>query len=248
MFSWDRFFRKVDAGLKFCQRRGWLPLRKRAMAKAEAWMIERFDNSDGLGAIFPPIVWSIIALRCMGHDDNSPQVEYCHKQLADLIIDEEDSDSIRIQPCKSPVWDTAITCRSLELAGLTADNPAMRGAIDWLLDKQISRPGDWAKTVNVKPGGWCFEYANDFYPDSDDTAMVLMALQSRFEKQSVATTAALPPQLQLISETTVSGEDKAAEIAAIDRTATAIQRGVEWMLAMQNNDGGWGAFDRNRRA
>ena len=245
MFSWDRFFRKVDAGLKFCQRRGWLPLRKRAMAKAEAWMIERFENSDGLGAIFPPIVWSIIALRCMGHDDNSPQVEYCHKQLADLIIDEEDSDSIRIQPCKSPVWDTAITCRSLELAGLTADNPAMRGAIDWLLDKQISRPGDWAKTVNVEPGGWCFEYANDFYPDSDDTAMVLMALQSRFEKQSDATTAALPPQLQLISETTVSGEDKAAEIAAIDRTATAIQRGVEWMLAMQNNDGGWGAFDRN---
>jgi squalene-hopene/tetraprenyl-beta-curcumene cyclase len=184
MFSWDRFFHNLDGMLKWCQRHRLLPLRKKAISKAEEWMLEHFENSDGLGAIYPPIVWSIIALRCLGYADDSPEVEYCHQQLADLIIDEEDSDSIRIQPCKSPVWDTAITCRSLESAGMDADSPAMRTAMDWLLDKQVKRPGDWARTVKAEPGGWCFEYANDFYPDCDDTALVFWALQSRFQRQS----------------------------------------------------------------
>ena len=245
MLSWDRFFRKVDGILKWCQRYRLVPLRKRAISKAEEWMLEHFQNSDGLGAIYPPIVWSIIALQCLGYADDSPEVEYCHEQLADLIIDEEDSDSIRIQPCRSPVWDTAIACRSLELSGIKADSLAMRRALDWLLDKQVKRPGDWTRTVKAEPGGWCFEYANSFYPDSDDTAMVLMALQSRFQRQSEASRRALPPQLRLVCETTVPAEDKAAEIAVVDRTAVAIERGVKWMLAMQNNDGGWGAFDRN---
>ena len=118
LLSWDRFFRLVDQGLKGWQRLGWLPLRKRALEAAEAWMLERFAESQGLGAIFPPMIWSVIALRCLGYRDDSPEARYCHEHLEGLMIEEQDA--IRLQPCKSPVWDTAITLRALTAAGLDA--------------------------------------------------------------------------------------------------------------------------------
>ena len=85
------------------------------------------------------------------------------------------------------MWDTAITVRALAASGVRPDNPAMREAVDWLLDRQITGRGDWTETVDAEPGGWCFEYANDFYPDCDDTAMVLMALQTQFADVAGAT-------------------------------------------------------------
>jgi len=243
-FSWDHFFRRIDRMLKWCRRHKLLPLRRRALKKAEQWMVRRFHNSDGLGAIYPPIIWSILALRCLGYRDSSREVRECHKQLRDLILDDEEEGSIRLQPCKSPVWDTAITLRALSAGGIRPDNPAAVKAVDWLLDKQITHRGDWAETVRVEPGGWCFEHANDFYPDSDDTAAVLTALRMQFA-ESPRPPAALPPELRLVAEATTSAEQAAEAVSKVDRTAVAIRRGLAWLLAMQNDDGGWGAFDRN---
>ncbi|MCE5269359.1 MAG: terpene cyclase/mutase family protein [Planctomycetaceae bacterium] len=252
--SWDRFFRTTDRLLKWCQRRRILPLRQKGLAAAERWMRTRFDRSDGLGAIYPPIVWSIIALKCLGYPDDSPELQYCHEELRKLCIDDEQTGTTRLQPCKSPVWDTAIAVRALAQSGVLPDNPAMREAIRWLLDRQVRRRGDWSETVAGEPGGWCFEYANDFYPDCDDTAMVLMALQTQFagppaERQS------LPPELRVAGSASAlrgraaaareASEEAHGRAAELEETLLAVERGQRWLLAMQNRDGGWGAFDRN---
>ena len=241
LLSWDRVFRTLDRLCKWCQRHRFLPLRRKALAAAERWMVARFAQSDGLGAIYPPIVWSIVALKCLEYPDDSPEVQCCRQQLLDLVLEDEETDTARLQPCKSPVWDTAITVRALAASGMRPESPAMCDAIEWLLTQQITRRGDWAETVNAEPAGWCFEYANDFYPDSDDTAMALLALQSRFSS-TVPAHEALPPELRVAAET--RGETR-QRIASIEQTLTAIDRGLDWLLAMQNRDGGWGAFDRN---
>jgi squalene-hopene/tetraprenyl-beta-curcumene cyclase len=243
LVSWDRFFRTVDHGFKWCQRHRVLPLRRRALAAAGAWMRERFEGSDGLGAIFPPMVWSIIALKCLGYDDESPEVRYCHEQLAGLVIEEDDT--ARLQPCKSPVWDTAITVRALAASGVEPRHPAIHHAIGWLLDRQITQRGDWSESVPAEPAGWCFEHANAFYPDVDDTAMVLMALGEQFESPTDPGHC-LPPTLHLVAEETAGSLDQArARVVVLEKTAAATERAIRWLLAMQNRDGGWGAFDRN---
>lgn len=245
LLSWDRFFRSVDRLVKWCRRRGLMPLRRRALRAAENWMLARFERSDGLGAIYPPIVWSIVALRCLGYADETPEVQYCHRQLHDLMLEDNEAATLRVQPCKSPVWDTAIALRALGAAGLSAGHPAVAQAIGWLLKRQITQPGDWSRTVDAEPGGWCFEYANDFYPDCDDTAMVLMALREQFAKDS-GSRGIVPAELRLVSEETADDLEQARQqVAQTDRIAAAIQRGLQWLLAMQNRDGGWGAFDRD---
>ncbi len=237
LFSWDRFFRVTDRMLHFAQRWKLLPTRRRAIKAVERWMIERFEGSDGLGAIYPPMVWSIVALRSLGYAEDSPELQYCYERLEGLLI--EEGDTVRLQPCKSPVWDTAFTLCALTSSGLSARHEASTAAVNWLLDRQTQRKGDWARTTSAPPGGWCFEYANEFYPDMDDTAMVLMALEGQF--------AALPDQdtrarLSLVDAST---EQDGEANAILERTARAIHRGEQWLLAMQNDDGGWGAFDRN---
>jgi len=258
--SWDRFFRAVDKLLKICQRLRLLPWRRRAIRIAARWMLQRFERSDGLGAIFPPIVFSLVALRALGYDDTRPEVVECFRQLEDLVLRDPDSGAIRLQPCKSPVWDTAIAVRALAAGGIGADDPAMLRALKWLLDQQISRRGDWCETVAAEPGGWCFEFHNDFYPDSDDTAMVLMALAEQFADRIDCRER--PPWRSEIRSDGNRGDSRNATegvpysrsaahcsepepIALMARTAEAIDRGLTWMLAMQNDDGGWGAFDRN---
>jgi squalene-hopene/tetraprenyl-beta-curcumene cyclase len=247
MFSWDCFFRTVDRVLRWCRRHGVTPWRGRAIRAAEAWMLKRFRGSDGLGAIFPPIVWSLVALRSLGYADDSPEARYCHRQLEDLVLQNEQSGASRLQPCKSPVWDTAIAVRALASGGIRSDSPAIRRAVFWLLRKQVLRPGDWCETVHVEPGGWCFEQNNDFYPDCDDTAMVLMALGEQFDPaEECRSPGGPPPDLRLLLHATAQSRQSAAEqIDLTDRSAVAIQRGLRWLLAMQNDDGGWAAFDRN---
>jgi squalene-hopene/tetraprenyl-beta-curcumene cyclase len=243
LLSWDHFFRRVDQSLKFCERNGIRPLRKRALKKAEQWMLDRFQGSDGLGAIFPPMVWSIIALRCLGYADDSPEMRYCVKTLEGLIV--EDRTTAHLQPCKSPVWDTSITLRALADGGLPCDHDDMARGIDWLLDRQIRGYGDWQETVDAPSGGWCFEYENDFYPDVDDTAMVSMALAAQFAPTSDAL---VPPELRVLrdaADDASSPSRREATEARLARTTESLQRAERWMLAMQNRDGGWGAFDRD---
>ena len=242
-FTWDGFFRRLDRVLKWVERRRLTPLRSRAVKTAETWMIDRFADSDGLGAIFPPMIWSIVALKCLGYADDSVHVRYCHEQLEELMIVE--GDAVRLQPCKSPVWDTAIALRALAASGLAAYDGAVARAVDWLLAKEVGGPGDWAKTVRAEPGGWFFEHRNEHYPDLDDTAMVLMALDQQFRVDN-ASEKSLPPSLQLVAETKAGTSHEARRhVRRLDKVAPAVDRGRRWMLAMQNHDGGWGAFDKN---
>lgn len=243
MLSWDRFFRTVDRAIKLYERTGVTPLRKRAIEAAKNWCLERFEGSDGLGAIYPPIIWSIVALKSLGYADDSPEILYNRKQLDDLMIRE--GDTLRLEPCRSPVWDTGIAMKALLDSGVESDHPALERATDWLLSKEIRRRGDWSETVPVEPGGWCFEHSNEFYPDVDDSAMVAMALNQRFSRVAPRDET-LPPELRLISEATAP--DLAAargKVAVMEQAYAAIQRAERWVLAMQNRDGGWGAFDKD---
>ena len=176
VFTWRNFFLAVDAAVKLAERIKLLPLRKKAVACSERWMLEHFEHSAGLGAIFPPMVYAPIALRALGYPDDHPQVQRAWDELAKLEIEEEDT--LRLQPCTSPVWDTAIAINALAEAGVEADHPSIRKAAESILSKEVKMRGDWhVKRPSLEPGGWYFEFANEFYPDIDDTAMVLMAMK-----------------------------------------------------------------------
>jgi squalene-hopene/tetraprenyl-beta-curcumene cyclase len=232
----------VDRCLKFYEHRLPNALRRRAVKAAAQWCIQRFENSDGLGAIFPPMVWSVIALKSLGYADNSPEIEYCRRKLSELVIEEDET--ARLEPCKSPVWDTAITVKALLDSGLERDDPSLRRAAEWLLTKEIRSRGDWSETVAAEPGGWCFEHENAFYPDLDDSAMVAMALRERFTRPPAPE--ALPPELHLLGEGTAANLSEARDkVALMERSLAAIERARRWILAMQNRDGGWGAFDKD---
>ena len=224
--AWSRFFRIVDAVIKNVDCLGFRPLRRRAVMACRQWMLERFEGSDGLGAIFPPIVWSIVALRAMGCSDDSAEVSVCWKQLEGLL-ERPDEKTIRVEPCRSPVWDTAIALRGLAeiTSPSTSISTSMSSAVDWLLEREVRFAGDWSHRVKAVPSGWCFEYANRYYPDVDDTAMVLIAFSSWMKQQNMS--------------------DEGIASRQLSSVKTATRRGIHWLTAMQNSDGGWGAFDRN---
>src|SRR5438128_5860048 len=117
-------------------------LRTRAVERAKAWMPERFAGSDGLGAIFPPMIYTVVSLRCLGYADDSPEMRWALQQLNDLMI--EEGDTIRLQPCFSPVWDSALSLIALADGGVPSEAAAVTKAVRWLLDRQIRRAGDWS--------------------------------------------------------------------------------------------------------
>ena len=213
---WSTVFSGVDSLIKLVERVGPVPhWRRRALREAEAWMMPRLGGDDGLGAIFPAIVNAVIALRCLGYQDDHPLVLGQLRALERFEI--EDAGEMRLQPCFSPVWDTALSMNALLASDRVGAAEALQCGLRWLLEREVTAPGDWRrKSLQQAPGGWCFEYGNDFYPDCDDTAEVLTVLAA------------------------IRGESEELEW----RRQTAATRGLRWLRGMQNPDGGWAAFDR----
>jgi squalene-hopene/tetraprenyl-beta-curcumene cyclase len=213
LVSWRNFFLALDRVMKLYEKLPWKPLRQRALREAKSWLIDHLERTEGLAAIYPAMMNSIFALMALGYGPDDPLTSREIREFARFEI--EDNDTIRLQPCVSPVWDTCIAMVALEEADVEPDHPALVRAAEWILSKQVLGPGDWqVKNKDAEPGGWVFEFRNDFYPDVDDTAFVLMALQRVKYPDPV-------------------------------RMEAAIHRGVQWLLSMQNLDGGWGAFDRD---
>jgi squalene-hopene/tetraprenyl-beta-curcumene cyclase len=219
--SWRNFFLLTDRMVHWFERVHIRPLRKMAINRAKEWMLERFEKSDGLGAIYPAMLNSIVALRCLDYSLDDPQLIRAMDEFEKLGIDcpEGTPDypipTFRMQPCFPPVWDTAQAMYALGEAGVRRDDPRMLKAADWILSKEVRQKGDWAEKVkNVEPGGWYFEFNNEFYPDVDDTGQVLMALncvdnpRERYQHE-------------------------------------VCQRAINWIWAMQCKNGGWAAFDKD---
>ncbi len=174
--SWRNVFLALDRALKIYDRLPWKPGRERAVRRAAQWMLEHLERSDGLAAIYPAMMNSIFALIALGYAPDHPVTARQIDELRRFEIDE--SNTIRLQPCLSPLWDTAIAAFALAESGCACDDVLNRAA-RWLLEKQIVGPGDWQiKNRDAAPGGWAFEFRNEFYPDIDDTAFVLMALEN----------------------------------------------------------------------
>jgi squalene-hopene/tetraprenyl-beta-curcumene cyclase len=167
-------FKHLDKVLKFWERRGLKNLRAAAIREAEHWILDRTRYTDGLGAIYPGMMYTIMAFESLGYPDDHPDLIEAIRQFDNLLIETEDR--FQFQPAFSPVWDTAIAAFALGEMGV-AEPAAMTRAADWLLAKEIRRKGDWSvKRPDLEPSGWAFEFANEYYPDIDDTAMVLLAL------------------------------------------------------------------------
>jgi squalene-hopene/tetraprenyl-beta-curcumene cyclase len=213
-FTWRNFFLWLDELHKFVENNKLRPFRKRALKKAEQWMLERFEGSNGLAAIFPAMLNSLIAMKSLGYPDDHPQVLRAERELKNLEHEEEDT--VRIEPCFSPVWDTAIVAICLHESGMSEEHPALKKAVDWLINKEIRFHGDWKykNPANVEPSGWVFEFENKWNPDVDDSAMVLLALR----------------------KVPTDNPRKRDE---------CFRRGLKWMLTFQCRDGGWAAFDKD---
>jgi squalene-hopene/tetraprenyl-beta-curcumene cyclase len=213
-WTWRNFFLRVDTVFKFLHPLRFSPGRRRALEEAERWMLERIgEGSDGLATVFPAMLNCLIALRVLGYPKDHAIYKKAAKDFAGLFVN--DPDDFRIQPCLSPVWDTAINIIALAESGLSAEHPSLRRAADWLISKEVRIRGDW--TVNnshPEASGWAFEYNNVYYPDTDDTAMVLMGLRL------------VRPQ----------------DSESLD---TLFRRALDWQLSFQCRDGGWAAFDKD---
>ena len=174
-FIWKNLFIGVDDALKGWERLGPRPFRGRAIEAALRWLEERLAVPGGLGGIFPAMTNAVLALRTLGYPEDHPLIRGQIKEIENLGV--ETTDSLHYAPCVSPVWDTSLAANALIESGLAPDHPQLVRAGGWMMGKQITVPGDWqVKRPDVPPGGWPFQYHNDFYPDLDDSAMVMMAL------------------------------------------------------------------------
>jgi squalene-hopene/tetraprenyl-beta-curcumene cyclase len=208
-------FTQVDRAVKVWEKLGWRNIRSRGIREAERWMLERTRYADGLGAIYPSMMYLIMALDSLNYTRDQPDLVDAIAKFENLVL--EAPGRFQFQPCFSPVWDTAICMFAMGESGApalpTAPPEGLTQAADWLLSKEVRRKGDWSiKRPDLEPGGWAFEFANESYPDIDDTAMVLLALQH-------------------------------AHAGSQERQEKAQRRAIGWLLGMQSEDGGWAAFD-----
>ena len=241
--GWDRAFGVLDKAVKAYGRHPVRPLRAHAVRNAERWILDRQEADGSWGGIQPPWVYSLIALRLLGHRLDSGPVRAGLDGLDAFTVrvdrvpwaplptgpddpsgtpaataafaEPEDGPVRWLEACQSPVWDTALALIALLDAGVPASDPAVRRGTDWLLGEEIAGAGDWAvRRPRLAPGGWAFEFANDLYPDVDDTAEVVLALRRA-----------------------------AAGHPEPERVHAAADRGAAWAVGMASSDGGWGAFD-----
>jgi squalene-hopene/tetraprenyl-beta-curcumene cyclase len=192
-------------------------VRRAALRRCADWIIARQERDGCWGGIQPPWVYSLIALHLLGYRLDHPVLARGIAGLERFMIREDgpDGPTRRMEACQSPVWDTVLAMVALGDAGLKPDDPVLTKAAQWVLDEEIPGPGDWqVRRPDLEPGGWAFEFDNDGYPDTDDTAEVILALRKVWP--------AAPSE---------------------DRAERAIDRGIQWLIGMQSKDGGWGAFD-----
>jgi squalene-hopene/tetraprenyl-beta-curcumene cyclase len=211
--GWFSFFSGVDAILRATHTLFPKRSRKAAIDAAVAFVDERLNGEDGLGAIFPAMANSVMMYDVLGYPADHPNRAIARRSIDKLLVVGEDE--AYCQPCLSPVWDTALTAHALlETGDAPAIAQATRG-LDWLVPLQILETrGDWiSRRPDVRPGGWAFQFANPHYPDVDDTAVVAMAM------------------------------DRAQRLNGDHRYDDAIDRGCEWVIGMQSGNGGWGAFE-----
>ena len=183
-FTWRNVFLALDKALKLWERHGSKSLRERSIRKGEQWILERTHYSDGVAAIYPPMMYVIMALDLLGYGPEHPHRIEAEKQFNNLMVN--DGERFFFQPCFSVVWDTAIAAFALGESN-AAPASALTKCADWLLTKEVRRKGDWSqKRPNTEPSGWYFEFANESYPDIDDTAMVLLALKGCRASNSAA--------------------------------------------------------------
>ena len=221
--GWDAFFRGADKVLHALQGVSRKPaqglVRRAAIGRTVEWIVRHQDADGAWGGIQPPWIYGLMALHVEGFAHDHPVMAKGLAALNDPGWRVDEGEATFIQATNSPVWDTILTLMSFEDAGLMGDYPAeVDKAVGWVLERQVRVPGDWSlKLPNVKPGGWAFEYANNFYPDVDDTAVALIAL-APFRN------------------------DPKWRARGIEE---AIQLGVDWLIGMQSEGGGWGAFDKD---
>lgn len=209
--DWSDIFNILDDGFKLAESFNFIPFREEGIKAAEKWIIERQEATGDWGGIIPAMLNSMLALRCLNYDANDPIIYRGLKAIDNFTIETENS--YCVQPCVSPVWDTAWVIRALIDSGFAPDHPVISKAGEWLIDKQILDYGDWfVKNKQGKPGAWAFEFDNRFYPDVDDSAVVVMALH----------------QAKLPNE---------------NLKKQAIKRALHWIESMQCQPGGWAAFD-----
>jgi squalene-hopene/tetraprenyl-beta-curcumene cyclase len=212
--SWFALFRAVDSVLRALDPLWPAMLRRRAINAAVAFVDERLNGEDGLGAIFPAMANSVMMYAALGYGADHPHRAMARRSLEKLLVIHEDE--AYCQPCVSPVWDTALVAHALLETGDARAHEAVLRGLEWLRPLQIlDVRGDWiSRRPNVRPGGWAFQYANPHYPDVDDTAVLVMAMQRI-----------------------------AAQGQPEDGYRDAIARAREWVVGMQSSDGGWGAFE-----
>ena len=219
--TWRNLFITLDRLFRLYDRVAIRSVRERAIRKAADWIMEHTQGTGGLGAIYPAMAYSIIAMRCLGYEVNHPKIVKAFGEIEALEIYDVARDAygtvetLHMQPCHSPIWDTGLLMNALVEAGLPSDHPALVKAGAWLLSRQTTKVGDWKISAPAaEPGGWYFQFENECYPDVDDSAVVLMAL---------------------------------AKIRMGNREALqrSILRGYRWVTAMQGSDGGWGAYDKD---
>jgi squalene-hopene/tetraprenyl-beta-curcumene cyclase len=220
------------------------PLRALAVARAERWVVRRQEADGSWGGIQPPWVYSLMALHLGGYPLDHPVMQRGLEGIETFMVEDRDDsrgvgapagESRRLEACQSPVWDTALSMVALSDAGLTGDHPAMTRAANWLLGEEVTQRGDWSVArPGLDPGGWAFEFANVNYPDIDDTAEVVLALER------VSTPRRMGARIN------GNGNGSAANAngdGLTPRIETAAGRALRWLEGMQSGDGGWGAFD-----